>query len=94
MLDNMKMALRIRHGSLDDDINGNISACSLDLKRAGIKAFEENNADALITKAMELYCKWQYDFGGKGEQYHRAYEQLRNALSLSGDYMGSGEDEE
>ena len=42
--------------------------------------------EALITKAVKLYCRARSDFMGKGEQYSRAYEALKIALCLSGDY--------
>ena len=42
--------------------------------------------DALIIKACELYVKWQEDFDGKSENYQKAYEKLRDSLSLCGDY--------
>ena len=37
-------------------------------------------------KAVELYCKASFDFQGKGEQYQKSYEALRDSLSLSGEY--------
>ena len=51
----------------------------------GIAACREPE-DKLIQKACELYCKWQFDFDGKGERFERAYEGLRDFLSLGGEY--------
>ena len=42
--------------------------------------------DALIWKAIELYCKAQADYEGKGQQYQTAYNNLRDSLALCGDY--------
>ena len=84
MLDKIKLSLRISHTMLDEDIERNINACILDLKRVGINNTDFNNP--LIFKAVELYCKWNYDFGNKGERYEKAYINLINSLSLCGDY--------
>lgn len=88
MLEKIKLSLRIHHGYIDDDINANIEACMHDMRRVGINAAVavKTSDDALIAKAAELYCKWQYDFNKKGEQFKQAYESLRDALSLCGDY--------
>lgn len=83
MLDIIKKSMRITHNVLDDDIQRNISACLLDLERVGVSVITESD---LQTKACELYCKWQYDYQGKGEQYSKHYEQLRDAMSLCGAY--------
>ena len=83
MLKKIKLSMRISHHKLDKDIQNNISACLLDLERAGINA---DKKDSLIVKAVELYCKWQYDYGGKGEKYEEAYTSLQIALCLSGEY--------
>jgi len=91
MLANIKLSMRIFHTMLDSDITSNIAACMLDLRRVGISAAlaVETSPDALINKAAELYCKWQYDFNQKGEQFKKAYENLRDALSLCEDYAES-----
>lgn len=93
MLDKIKLALRRTHSTLDTDIQANIEACMHDLQRVGISQEKANEAsvDPLINKAAEVYCKWQYDFNGKGELYRTAYESLRDALSLSRDYAGASE---
>ena len=88
MLKKIKLSMRISHAMLDTDITSNIAACMLDLQRVGISKAKaiDGSKDALICKAAELYCKWQYDFNAKGEQYKQAYENLRDSLSLCEDY--------
>ena len=84
----IKKTLRIRHDSLDEEIEENIVTCLLLLQGVGIspsKACREPE-DKLIQKACELYCKWQFDFDGKGERFERAYEGLRDFVSLGGEY--------
>lgn len=83
----IKLALRITHTKLDDDITDTINACLLDLNIAGIH-IDIDTIDELATQAIKLYCKWQYDYLNKGDQYQKAYEQLKIAMSLCGDYKG------
>ena len=91
MLEKIKLSIRRFHTMLDDDITSNIDACMLDLRRVGISAAiaVSTSNDALIIKAAELYCKWQYDFNGKGDQFEKAYNNLRDSLSLCDDYTES-----
>ena len=90
MLDKIKLSIRIFHNVIDNDIKFNIDSCMRDLQRVGVAPEKADlySDDPLIAKAAELYCKWQYDFGGKGDQYKKAYEGLRDALSVCGDYNG------
>lgn len=76
----IRKSMRISHTDLDDDIQRNIDACLLDMKRVGINVLLDN---ALLDKAVELFCKAQFDYQGKGDQYLRNYENLRNAMSMS-----------
>lgn len=89
MLDKIKLALRISHNKLDDDIQHNITAALLDMQRVGIKVDDkpDDKPDDIICSACEMYIKWQYDYLGKGAQWERNYTQLRNALSQSSNYM-------
>lgn len=80
--------MRIKHKATDSDIKRNIEASAADLIRVGIRVHEGEKLkeDPLIEKAIELYCKAQADFEGKGTQYEASYEKLRDAMSLCGDY--------
>lgn len=68
---------------LNKDIQRNIDACLLDLERVGV---DKNKQSELLTKACELYCKWHFDYLCKGDQSRKNYENLRDAMSLAGDY--------
>lgn len=83
MVDKIKKSMRISHTALDEDIESNITICKADLELAGVYC---KDGDALSQKACELYVKWQYDYLGKGEQFEKAYKNLKDALALSGDY--------
>lgn len=90
----IKESMRISHNLLDQEILENIESSIFDMKRVGIQPFSIENEeidqsklkDKLVEKAAELYCKWQADFQGKAERYEKAYNSLRDALSLCGDY--------
>lgn len=85
-LEKIKKDLRISHSKLDEDIQDNIEACKLDLKRVGI---DVNKSDVLLEKAIKLFLRWQYNFENQADRYRNAYESLRNALSLCEDYRNS-----
>ena len=90
MFNQVKMSLRLSGDTLDDDIRFNIKAALLDMGRVGINTKEYTNIeieeDPLITACVILYCKWIYNYLGKGEDWLIAYEKLRDSLSLCGDY--------
>jgi hypothetical protein len=89
LLDDVKANLRISGNALDDDIQGDIDAALMDLHRVGIDVTDQSQP--LIIKAVKLYCRWQQDYMGKGEQYCKAYTGLMQALSLAGDYIAESE---
>lgn len=91
MLNEVKTSLRITSDVLNDDIKSNINAALLDMSRVGvnISAVEIDNPktyDALILTCVELYCKWIFDYIQKGEQWHIAYERLRDSMSRCKQY--------
>lgn len=83
LVEKVKRDLRISHSKLDEDIQDNIEACKLDMERVGINPLK---SDLLMEKAIKLYCRWQYNFENQADRYMNAYQSLRNALSLCGDY--------
>lgn len=91
LLKSIKDSMRIRHSALDADIKDNIMAAAADMYRVGVQPYADAKhkklkKDHLIDKAVELYCKGQADYLGKGTQFEASYEKLRDALSLCGDY--------
>lgn len=79
----IRKKMRISHNHRDEDISSNMDAARLDMSRVGISLNKDN---ALIDKAIELYCKAQFDYLGKGEQFQENYEQLRDAMSMAEQY--------
>lgn len=92
LINDVKTALRISHNRLDTEIDQHISACCADMTRVGIAVpddIEDITDTSLLYIAVILWCKAQYDYLGKGEEYRKGYESLRNTLSLSKDYRRS-----
>lgn len=81
--ESIRKKMRISHTKMDDDINDNIKAARLDMSRVGI---HDKKDDALTDKAIELYCKAQFDYLGKGDQFQKAYEKLIDSMALSEEY--------
>lgn len=91
LINQIKDSMRIKHTASDSSIQNDIEAAILDLIRVGVQPYSDKELkalkeDGLIRKAIELYCKGEADFQGKGTQYTSAYEKLRDSMSLSGDY--------
>lgn len=80
----VRKSMRINHKLLDDEIKSNIDTALRDMSRVGV---DTSKNDRLIDKACELYCKAQLNYQGKGEQYQKLYEKLRDEMSLSSEYM-------
>ena len=84
----VRKKMRISHSRMDDDIASNIEAARLDMGRVGIDPGVDN---ALVDKAVELYCKAQFDYLGKGERFRENYEGLRDAMSMAAEYRRDGD---
>lgn len=84
MFEKVKKALRFSNNALDDDLKRNIDAALLDMGRVGVGADKTENG--LAVQCVALYCKWIYNFMGKGDDYLKAYERLRDAMSMCEEY--------
>ena len=84
----MKLWLRISSGKMDDELTQTIDACKLDLSNSGVKNLD--SSDPLIQQAVKLYCKAQFGYDDSAGKFAEAYEHLKAALSLSGDYNVEG----
>lgn len=86
LVDKIRISLRISNTgeAIVNEISDSIEACKLDLKSSGIKRIDEN--DALIIRAIKLYCRSDFNFNGKGEQYYQSYELQKMSLCLDSDY--------
>lgn len=84
LLPEAKKWLRRSTDKLDDEILQTTAAAFLDMKNAGIKQLDKE--DPLIRQAVKLYLKAHFGYDDQPEKWEAAYERLKSALSLSGDY--------
>ena len=85
MLEKVKLALRIKHTVLDEDIQADIDACMADLKVCGVVYAAED--DPLIFNAVKLWCRSIYtDDTDKGAEYLRRYGALKSCLMMAEGY--------
>lgn len=84
MLESVKLALRIKSNAFDSEITGLIDACKIDLGLAGVVAIDDT--DSLIKTAITFYCKANFGFNEDSEKWQKAYDNVKCALSLAGDY--------
>ena len=87
MLDNIKLALRIKNTAYDLEITDLLEACEADLKRVGIKEEKINSDDALIKRLKVIYCKMNFGYDNSDfERLKVVYNDLRNSISLCKEY--------
>ena len=84
----VKLWLRISSNKMDDELEQTIDACKLDLQNSGVKNLD--SSDLLIQQAVKLYCKSQFGYDDSAWKFAEAYEHLKAALPLSGDYNVEG----
>lgn len=84
LIEEVKTALRIRNTAFDDEIQGLIDACKLDLSIAGVKVIKED--EPLTNQAIKLYCKANFGYDDNSEKFAEAYLNLKQSMSLCGDY--------
>lgn len=88
LLDDVRKNLRISSTAYDTaEIAPLIEACKLDLKIAGVcESKITDTPDALIFRAIVLYCKANFGYEENPERFQKAYEALKISLALAGDY--------
>ena len=79
-LEEGRSAIRLTTTELDGEIQADMNAVPVDLKNAGMAGVPD---EALLDTAVRLYLRWQFNFCGRGEEYERAYKELKNSLALA-----------
>lgn len=82
----IRNALRISNTgeAITAEITNSITACLLDLKAQGVVKLDQ--ADGLIIRAITLFCRSEFNFNGKAEQYRQSYDLQKMSLALDVDY--------
>ena len=76
--------LRTATESRDDEIRQVMEACLIDLSIGGVAVI--NIDDSAIRQAIKLYLKSQFGYDANAEKFGKAYEHMKAALALCGDY--------
>lgn len=84
VLDDVKLSMGISNNKRDSDIEATIEACKMDLKISGVN--RRDDRDSLVLHAIKLYCKWNFDYQGRGGDFSAAYQHLKQAMSISREY--------
>lgn len=85
LLQKVKLAIRIKHAALDDEILDNIQACLLDLRVHGI--VHKDETDVLIQNAVKLYCRAEYTEDLElSDKLRERYVELRDCLKAAEGY--------
>ena len=85
MLQDVKSSVRIINNKFDVELLDLIEAAKTDLRIAGV--IKNDEYDPLIKRAINLYCKANFGLDNKdSEKYQNSYENLKEKLSLCGDY--------
>lgn len=87
LTEKMRNAIRVSSKAepITEEINDCIEACKRDLQQVGIRNLDER--DALIIQAIKLYCKAEFGYNEKAQQYRQSYDSLKVALSLMDEYI-------
>lgn len=84
LIDDVKMALRIKTEAYDTEITGLIAAAQLDLGVAGVVV--PASIDALVQQAIITYCKMSFGLPEDADRLKRAYDEQKAQLSNATGY--------
>ena len=91
MLDKVKLALRIKSGAFDSEIEDLIAAALADLGLAGVETGAAAE-DPLLLRAVITYCRANF---GQPDDYDRmkaAYDEQKAQLQVATGYTDWGKD--
>ena len=87
LIDDIKLSLRVKSNTFDNEITDLINACLTDLKLSGIKNIKDT--DFLIRRAVSIYVKANFGLNNPDiEKLNRAYNNMKNFLTLVNEYTG------
>lgn len=86
LVQKIKDALRIssQAPAIISEIEDCINACKKDLEQVGVVKLDET--DGLIIRAITTYCKAEFGYSEKAQQFRQSYDTLKMALSLMEEY--------
>ena len=84
LIDDVKMALRIKTDKFDTELTNKIQAAKLDLGVAGVVVPSE--IDALVEEAIITYCKMNFGLPEDADRLKRSYDEQKAQLSNATGY--------
>lgn len=88
MLEEVKMALRIKTDAYNDELTGLIQAAQLDMGIAGVVVPEE--LDAIVKRAIITYCKLSFGLPEDYDRLKASYDEQKAQLSNATGYTNWG----
>ena len=88
--DELKKTLRVNTVNADGEIKDLAQSAVHDMAMRGVKI--KGEGDPLTRQAIKLYCKGNYGYDEDAEKFQKAYESLRDSMSLSEEYRMSEEE--
>lgn len=93
LIDQVKKRLRIKHNSLNDDIQANIDAAKKEMIRNGILEAKANDeTDPLIVQAVKTYCQANFtDNTSDMEKYFASWQYQLDCIRKTEAYTKEAE---
>lgn len=87
LLEKVKVALRISHDKLNDEIQDTINTAKKELERAGILSSMILDTDPLIVDAVKTFCKYSFASNDKmREGFFESWQYQLDCLRKTGIY--------
>ena len=87
ILDDVKLALRLKSTAYDGEINGIIAAAKLDLEGPGVAAANIDDTDEFIKRAIIIYAKANFGMANPDmDKYDKAYDKIKTHLATNKSY--------
>lgn len=83
LIGELKRIIRAKSEDAELELEGLVESCKKELELSGIYGDE---TDPLYRQAIRLYCKANYGYDEDTGRFLKAFNSLRDAMSLSGDY--------
>lgn len=85
IMDDVKLNLRISHGSMDNEVLDLIESAKMQMGISGIKVISDT--DALTKRAIILYCKANFGLDNKdSDKYQLRFDSLIIHMSMCPEY--------
>lgn len=81
----IKDMIREKSSVADTEVRDLVESCVLELKIAGVQG---KLTDPLYRQAVKLYAKAHFGYDSDSEKFLKAFQNLRDSMTLSGEYGG------